>query len=565
MSNYFPPKSKRRRIAFLTLIAGVGVCLSLVGYWALRAKETRLLGMRLEADAAQRARAIESRFRLDLTAIWGLSSFVRRGQPGSRNEFREVADRVQNGNHDIHAVYWIPDIEADERELYEQAAQSEGLTAYETQELDRNHRLCPAFPLATGDLLPIYFAEPMDTQSVVLGLDLRSVAHLKEVINEAVSTGRPSVSTAVAWADDPQGPKVFVQLRAVYTDLIVGDGPDVMKLRRQKLLGFLAVLIHCDDMLAEALNHFGPGIDVRMLDTSAAENGQCMCVYHSTSNSTEFAPLADAPPTPVKNQPPAVPLDVPGHPWSIECQPTADYLAEQFGLLPIFSLGFGLLLTAVLTTYANTLLGRNERVQQLVDCRTAELDNERFLLETLLRYSPDYIYFKDRDSRFLQISHALASYCGLDDPAAAVGKSDGDFFDAARAAQYLADEQQIMTTGHRRQGRKGGLAGRTRRLLVDDQGALAESARRDRRHVWHLARHHRAQASGRRGRVRAVSAAQFDGQRSGQHLLQGSGRPLLADQPGQGRPLRVSRPGGCHRQVGRGRVPRSPCAAGPSG
>ena len=71
----------------------------------------------------------------------------------------------------------------------------------------------PAFPKDTGDLLPIYFAEPMDAQLAVLGLDLRSVSHLKEVIDEAITTGRPSVSAAIPWADDPQGPKVFVQLR----------------------------------------------------------------------------------------------------------------------------------------------------------------------------------------------------------------------------------------------------------------------------------------------------------------------------------------------------------------
>ena len=61
--------------------------------------------------------------------------------------------------------------------------------------------------------------------------------------------------------------------------------------------------------------------------------------------------------------------------------------------MPLVSLGFGLVLTAVLTTYANTLLSRTEKVQQLVVRRTSELDYERFLLETLLEYSPDYIYF----------------------------------------------------------------------------------------------------------------------------------------------------------------------------
>ncbi len=50
-------------------------------------------------------------------------------------------------------------------------------------------------------------------------------------------------------------------------------------------------------------------------------------------------------------------------------------------------------------------------------------------------------------SRFLRISQALAEYFGLTDPSQAIGKSDLDFFDAERARQYKADEQEIMRTG----------------------------------------------------------------------------------------------------------------------
>ncbi len=83
------------------------------------------------------------------------------------------------------------------------------------------------------------------------------------------------------------------------------------------------------------------------------------------------------------------------------------------------------------------------RVQE----RTAELAYQRFLLATLTTHSPDYIYFKDAQSRFVRVSKALAEYLGLSDPAEAVGKTDSDFFEPARARQYLADEREIMRTG----------------------------------------------------------------------------------------------------------------------
>ena len=81
--------------------------------------------------------------------------------------------------------------------------------------------------------------------------------------------------------------------------------------------------------------------------------------------------------------------------------------------------------------------------------RAAEeaLAQERFLMQTLMNSSPDFIYFKDRDSRFIRISKALAQLFGLSDPAQAVGKTDADFFTQEHARQAYEDEQAIIRTG----------------------------------------------------------------------------------------------------------------------
>ena len=87
-----------------------------------------------------------------------------------------------------------------------------------------------------------------------------------------------------------------------------------------------------------------------------------------------------------------------------------------------------------------------ELKREIAERRRAEADlaYERFLLVTLMDYSPDCIYYKDSDSRFIRVSKAMAAYFRLRDPSEASGKSDFDFFDAEKAKQYLADEQQVM-------------------------------------------------------------------------------------------------------------------------
>jgi PAS domain S-box-containing protein len=75
------------------------------------------------------------------------------------------------------------------------------------------------------------------------------------------------------------------------------------------------------------------------------------------------------------------------------------------------------------------------------------LTHERNLTRALLDNIPDHVYCKDRESRFLIVSRAMARRFGLDDPAQAIGKRDTDFFKDEHSRQALADEWRIMETG----------------------------------------------------------------------------------------------------------------------
>jgi len=78
------------------------------------------------------------------------------------------------------------------------------------------------------------------------------------------------------------------------------------------------------------------------------------------------------------------------------------------------------------------------------------LADDHDLLRALLDNSPDNIYFKDKQSRFIKCSAGLAAQAiqfGVKSPGGLVGKSDFDLFSEEHARPAFEDEQEIIRTG----------------------------------------------------------------------------------------------------------------------
>ena len=99
---------------------------------------------------------------------------------------------------------------------------------------------------------------------------------------------------------------------------------------------------------------------------------------------------------------------------------------------------------------AAQLIVANRKLTHEAEVRRATeraLDQERFLLLTLLETLPDNIYFKDRQSRFIRIGRAMAQRFGLSNPAEAIDRTDKDFFTQPHAEQARRDEEALMQSG----------------------------------------------------------------------------------------------------------------------
>jgi len=89
-------------------------------------------------------------------------------------------------------------------------------------------------------------------------------------------------------------------------------------------------------------------------------------------------------------------------------------------------------------------LRRGERLRQLRAHAEQALIDERRLLRLLIDNVPDYIYVKDKQSRFVLANRSVAELVGAKSPADLLGKTDFDFFPEEIAAAFFADEQAVI-------------------------------------------------------------------------------------------------------------------------
>ncbi len=69
------------------------------------------------------------------------------------------------------------------------------------------------------------------------------------------------------------------------------------------------------------------------------------------------------------------------------------------------------------------------------------------LFDFLLEHTPDQVYFKDREGRFLRASRAVTEFLNARNPGDLIGRSDFDFWSPETAQAARVDEQRIMQTG----------------------------------------------------------------------------------------------------------------------
>ncbi len=110
-------------------------------------------------------------------------------------------------------------------------------------------------------------------------------------------------------------------------------------------------------------------------------------------------------------------------------------------------LSAGLVLLALLFIGAGQSRKRLYESRKQLHALLRERDEIEQYFHALMETVPANIYFKDLESRFLQVNQPMAEALGAGSPELMVGKNDTDFFRDEHANQARADELRIIASG----------------------------------------------------------------------------------------------------------------------
>jgi len=96
---------------------------------------------------------------------------------------------------------------------------------------------------------------------------------------------------------------------------------------------------------------------------------------------------------------------------------------------------------------ADALRRSRDGLEEIVRERATELARERDLLCSIVDGLPDFVYVKDRDSRYVVDNASHRSLLGAHSPNDVTGRNAHDFFPPELAQRYEADDRTVIETG----------------------------------------------------------------------------------------------------------------------
>lgn len=427
----------------ILLVALVPTC---VTFWKMRENVQARDEARFQALADEVAETVRGSFGRLAADLVMFSGFFEASQSISRPEWNAFVARLDlAGRHPgIRSVGFAQQLDQREAAAFERRVRAQGETNFAI-------RPAVALPLSFPTVLFTHFPS---NHTGGVGWDSYSDTARRASIHTALRTGRPAITGKMPFFQnnlkDAEGFTIFVPAQTGGRAGAPGQWRGIL----------FSSFVPQNYFRALPEEKFGGLVSVELFDGVAAEPAALLGAFGRSTAGTN-APVFTA----------AKLVHFLDHPFLLRVSARPEFAAHSETHLPVAvlacGLGFSFLLFIIAWSQGSARLAAERSNARLVDSEerlreaNAELEHkiaegkitegllayERDLLRMLLEHSPDPIYFKDIDSRFIKCGHAISRHLNIAIASEAVGKTDFDFYTEEHARPAFECEQAIIRTG----------------------------------------------------------------------------------------------------------------------
>ncbi|SDD11351.1 CHASE domain-containing protein [Ruegeria marina] len=230
-------------------LAVSGVCLSFILFlYASDAERQRLIA-KFEITANQPILAINNRIQAILATVESLVAYYESSEHVTRREFQVFTSFILSRNRDIQALEWLPNVLAEERDIYELSARLDGLPEFQIRERTFDGRLAPA--ALRSEYFPVYYVEPLAGNEGALGFDVMSETTRSAALVRARQTSQLVVSDPVSLVQSSNGEHGILMVAPVFERGQSGKTPGQVE---KQFLGFVLAVVQIPELIGTAVS-----------------------------------------------------------------------------------------------------------------------------------------------------------------------------------------------------------------------------------------------------------------------------------------------------------------------
>ena len=327
-----------RHLFLLLLVGGLGLVTSIGAFIYNKQLQTDVLASNFtqlaqaESDQAQQLINHSTGLLLSFRGLFASADEV------SRQQYRGFTAALLQRHPEITAVHWAKRVPDRSRLGFEAELKRQGLAPYGIFDIEADARN-PVRAAVRDEYLPITYAEPLEPNKVVIGLDVFERPFNKRALSEARQMNSQYTTSAFPIMQDPDGPLAVAIYQPIY------DQTGVRQTRQQRINGLqgFVILMLRPEILLESL-HLDPDLfsGVRLLDVNSTTESEIFSYPAISPKAHSIEPIR-------------LELLIPGRQWVLELaasrkfEKSADQLQPFLLLLALLVL---MIVTLALLTYA---------------------------------------------------------------------------------------------------------------------------------------------------------------------------------------------------------------------